>query len=584
MCKHRKNLISLLFLLAPAAQGADLMTPTIKPLSTTITPTLAVALPPKITGLPSGCVNQGGSITVQGDYFGAQSGKAVALGGHGLHLDLNVQSWSASTITATLPNDSRLEPGQWYYIGIEKAGHSQWLSNIDKNITICTTLTLAPIPVPSLMPALSVSQSPAPAASTSSEAVSGTPAAEATPPPDSAAVDSSARATPQSGGSLLQSQLPAPPQNLPPPPSKQDPNIEPGELVVVSSNITEAQALLAQARVLGLGVKRRTQFPALGFVVTVLRVPKETSVGDALGALRQSMPQVWTDANHRYQLMADDAKYQAAGLLGWKTSASCGAGVSIGMVDTAVDTSHAVFAGRHVTTESFLPSGVQPAKPAHGTAIGALLVGTGDVDGLLPAANLYVANVFRQRTSKDIDTTADALVQALDWLVARRVQVINLSLGGPRNLVVEAAVQRVLALGIPVIAAAGNGGPDAAPVYPAAQDGVIAVTAVDVKLNPYRRANHGDYIAFAAPGVDVPTAEPGGGTIYVSGTSYAAPFVTAALAVTPHKDGWAGAQKQLQARARDLGAPGKDPVFGWGLVRAPGCAKTVAGDDVRARR
>ena len=88
--------------------------------------------------------------------------------------------------------------------------------------------------------------------------------------------------------------------------------------------------------------------------------------------------------------------------------------------------------------------------------------------------------------------------------------VINLSLGGPRNLLVEAALQRTMQQGIVVVAAAGNGGADAMPVYPAAQPGVIAITAVDANLKPYPRANRGDYIAYAAPGVDVWVATPGG--------------------------------------------------------------------------
>jgi subtilisin family serine protease len=120
-----------------------------------------------------------------------------------------------------------------------------------------------------------------------------------------------------------------------------------------------------------------------------------------------------------------------------------------------------------------------------------------------------------------------------------------------------------------IVAAAGNGGPKAKPAYPAAHPKVLAVTAIDQRLAPYRHANHGTYIDFAAPGVRLWTAAHGGGELQ-SGTSFAAPFITSAVALEIA----AGAStdpetlRQLLRKAtQDLGAPGRDSVFGWGLVR-----------------
>lgn len=597
------RIAGLLFLgLSVSTQAADVSTLRVAPTTlqspTTLTAPITLTATPQVTGFqPSGCVGKGATVTVLGKNFGTQTGKAVALGGSGIHVDLAVSSWAASSIVATIPNDTRIQAGQWYYIGVEKTGHSGWLSNIDKNVTICTTTTLAPVsiapiptPTPTLTPRAPASPGGAGAPMPATTGASPPPAAPAAASAPEAPVHSeystadyggSSAPAPlprTSSGSLLQAQLPAPPQNVPPP-AKQDMTVEPGEVVVVSASLDEAQALAEQARALGLGIKRRTTLRGLGFVVTVLRVPKEASVGDAVGQLRQNLPQVWADANHRYELMAGESKSPAAELMGWNTTPGCGGGIAIGMLDSAVETDHPALRGRDITVRSFLASGMQAAPPAHGTATAALLVGQGEVNGLLPGAKLYVGSVFRQRSRKDIDTTADSIVQALDWLATERVGVINLSLGGPRNLIVEAAIQRVLAMGVAVVAAAGNGGPDAVPVYPAAQEGVIAVTAVDMELKPYRRANRGDYIGFAAPGVDVPTAAPGGGLVFVSGTSYAAPFVTATFAVNRPKQGklnWDGVHRRMRDSARDLGAPGKDAVFGWGLARAPGCAKPIA--------
>jgi hypothetical protein len=378
------------------------------------------------------------------------------------------------------------------------------------------------------------------------------------------------QAMPGGGTSLLAAGLPPPPQNLPPAPPKESKAIEPAELVVVSSNIGEAQQLAVAAQALGLSIKRRSNLGGLGFVVTVFRVPKDVGVGNALIRLRQSMPNAWADANHRFNLMGDDSHTFGTRLIGWRNNTSCGAGFRVGLIDTPLDTDHPQLRGRSIQSRSFLPGGINPAANDHGTAVASLLIGR--ESGLLPGAQLYAANVFRGQ-DKASDTTAEWVVQALNWMVESQVAIINLSLGGPRNLLVEAAVQRLQERGVAVVAAAGNGGVDAPPVFPAAQSGVVAVTAVDANLMPYRNASRGDYIAFAAPGVDVWCATPGGNGAFLSGTSYATPYVTAALVSsrTNAKTPWSTVVHQLEGKARDLGDKGRDPTFGWGLVQTAGC-------------
>jgi subtilisin family serine protease len=163
------------------------------------------------------------------------------------------------------------------------------------------------------------------------------------------------------------------------------------------------------------------------------------------------------------------------------------------------------------------------------------------------------------------------IVRAIDLLMKRKPHVINLSLAGPPNAVVERALQQAVALGVPVVAAAGNSGSGARPLYPAAYDAAVAVTAVTSSLKIYRRAPRGSHIDFAAPGVEIPVAAAGGRSERRSGTSFAAPFVAAALAVlrARNPDQPVNALVSgLAASARDLGEPGKDKVFGWGLVQA----------------
>lgn len=440
-------------------------------------------------------------------------------------------------------------------------------------------MRLAPPPNPNLVP-LQI----APLPPSSAQTPTPPPAPATTEPLGPASTEAPApiplmSAPPGSGGTLIGSPLPPPPA-VPQTAGalKEDVTIEPGEVAVMSASLQDAQQVQQRAQALGMAIKRRAVLGNLGLVISVLRVPRGVSVASALAQLRQAMPAAWFDANHRYSLEGGPAVIYGPKLVGWPAApAQCGGGAKIGMIDTPVDLGNPAFEGGHVMQRSFLPAGVTAAPADHGTAIASLLVGSGV--GLMPGGALRAAAVFRLRGEHGADTTAELVARALDWLVGQHVEVINLSFGGPRDQIVEAAILRVEQRGVAVVAAAGNGGADAPPVYPAAQPGVIGVTAVDSRLGAYAHANHGDYIAFAAPGVDVWTAAPGAAGKYESGTSYAVPFATAVLAAAKDAQpaaSWDAIEKALQAHAKDLGPPGKDPTFGWGLIQAPGgCANAA---------
>ena len=124
-----------------------------------------------------------------------------------------------------------------------------------------------------------------------------------------------------------------------------------------------------------------------------------------------------------------------------------------------------------------------------------------------------------------------------------------------------------------IVAAVGNDGAGAAPRYPAALPNVVAVTAVDARGRIYDKAVRGAHVDAAAPGVDI-YVDTGGAGHFVSGTSMAVPFVTARIAADPALYGApAGAIRQrLGASTVDLGQPGRDAIYGAGLVVAgPDC-------------
>ena len=349
---------------------------------------------------------------------------------------------------------------------------------------------------------------------------------------------------------------------------------EPDELLALDLDASD----LERARALGFTVRERRVLPFLGLVVTRLGLPPGLPLAAAQVRLRSATPGRTVAPEDSYAPQGDppgpaggcDAeRCWGQRAIGWRPAASCGAGGVVGLIDTGVDPSAAALDGRLLAARSFVPAGSGPAGRDHGTALASLLAG--GAEGLLPAAGLLVAEVFADAGGGRARAGALEVAEALDWLAGHRPAVVNASFAGPDNPVLAAAVARVLARGVPVVAAAGNDGPEAPPAYPAAYPGVLAATAVDRGLRPYRKANHGGYVAFAAPGVDVPAGASGR-----TGTSYAAAFVTAAAAETVLR-GLArdppSLERRLAATALDLGPPGRDPVFGWGLVRFPdGCA------------
>jgi subtilisin family serine protease len=132
-------------------------------------------------------------------------------------------------------------------------------------------------------------------------------------------------------------------------------------------------------------------------------------------------------------------------------------------------------------------------------------------------------------------------------------------------------VRAAIARGHVIVAAVGNDGPSAPPLYPASYPGVIGVTGVDAHNRVLPEAGRGAQVDFAAPGSDMIAAAPNGGYVPVRGTSFAAPIVAGLIARRIGPPSAASAtrgEEELARSARDLGARGPDHTFGAGLVGA----------------
>jgi hypothetical protein len=257
----------------------------------------------------------------------------------------------------------------------------------------------------------------------------------------------------------------------------------------------------------------------------------------------------------------------------WKDSLTkCTPNISIGVIDTDIDLKHPTFAGRRITQKTFLPEGRQGAPNWHGTGILALLAGRPDsgTPGLIPEAKFFVANSFFADENGEAITDTISLLRSLEWMAASGAKVVNMSFAGPDDVLVQGRIKTMRTEGFVFAAAAGNEGPAAAPNYPAAYPEVVAVTAVTKDLRIYPSANRGAYIDLAAPGVRIWTALPNGRQGYRTGTSFAAPFATAVLALQ---------RPVIMSEPEDelldklntipLGPGERNPIYGRGLVQAP---------------
>lgn len=244
--------------------------------------------------------------------------------------------------------------------------------------------------------------------------------------------------------------------------------------------------------------------------------------------------------------------------------------LKIGVIDSDVDLEHEAFKTSSIATKKFTGHNTKKSL-FHGTAVASIIVAEDDDSefrGLAPRAELFSAAVFEDfGDAGDVASTV-SLVKALDWMIANGVDVVNVSLAGPPNRLLEIALEKVAGSGITVLAAAGNGGPMARPKYPAAYPSVLAITAVDANGRAFRLANRGDYLDLAAPGVNVRHARSGGGYAVSSGTSFAVPFATTAAAVIKKQHPTADVFDYLVSEAVDLGDPGRDDVYGHGLLQS----------------
>ena len=355
-------------------------------------------------------------------------------------------------------------------------------------------------------------------------------------------------------------------------------NFVPDEVLVRFNTSVSEQAIVSFAQGQRLARLAVHRLPAINTVMYRFRITDQRQVPAVVGSVQGDARVAAVQPNFVYTLQdsgaasvptGDPMQYVVSKMhLPQAHDLATGERVLIAVVDSAIDSTHAeltgVVAGRFDTFKG------DPAPHKHGTAMASAIAAHGRLMGVAPAAHILAVRAFDDAPAGAHATTT-RILDGLQWVANSGARVVNMSFTGPEDSSVHDMVASIRRKGMVLVAAAGNEGPQARPAYPAAYPEVIAVTATDADDKLLNVANHGSYVAVAAPGVDIFVAAPGGGYEFTTGTSIATAHVSglAALLIARNPSLTPDAvQSVLMKTAKDLGAPGRDDEFGAGLVDA----------------
>ncbi len=252
--------------------------------------------------------------------------------------------------------------------------------------------------------------------------------------------------------------------------------------------------------------------------------------------------------------------------------------IKVAIIDTGIDL-------KHPDLKYNIKGGYNAINPlkspnddnGHGTHVAGIVAALNNTIGVVgvgPQVDLYAVKVLNAAGSGYLSD----IIEGLDWAIQNGMQVVNMSLGTSVDVPsFREAVQRVYQAGIIQVAAAGNTGGSV--VYPAAYPEVIAVSATDQNNQIASWSSRGPEVDLSAPGVSIYSTYKGSRYATLSGTSMAAPHVSGVAALVlsvPSKCDFdlngvcspAEVQQRLEQTALDLGTPGKDDLYGSGLVNA----------------
>lgn len=260
--------------------------------------------------------------------------------------------------------------------------------------------------------------------------------------------------------------------------------------------------------------------------------------------------------------------YRVKAPTAWKQGYT-GKGIKIAVLDTGIGPHQDIIVSGGV---SFV-GGDYHDRNGHGTSVAGIIGAKNNAFGTIgvaPNAQLYAVKVLPDRGSG----TITALIKGINWAIANKMDIINMSLTTPVNYPpLQDACERAYRAGILLVGIAGNFGADGGKDttrYPAKYPSVIAVGNITSSNTRYYTSSYGPSLEVVAPGKSIYSPYKNHSYTYMTGTSMAAPYVTGILALLKQKY---PTLTNIQLRAlldkntHDLGTKGRDSYYGYGLVQ-----------------
>lgn len=289
------------------------------------------------------------------------------------------------------------------------------------------------------------------------------------------------------------------------------------------------------ARMHGLRVDGDWPMPLLGVSCFIMTVADGRTAEEVAAEVSRDPGVAWSQPMHEYRTKGTPVAYNdplfpaepAARLwhLAEMHRIATGKGISVAVIDTRVDGHHPDLAGQIVANEDFV-TGHAGGPESHGTGVAGVIAAKANnaagIVGIAPEARIMALRACWQLPgAQGSACDSVSLAKALHFAIEHRVQVINLSLGGPPDLLLSKLIDIGIERGETFVAAYDPATPDGG--FPASHPGVIAVADTAMAMVPRG--------VYTAPGRDIPTTEPGGRWYLVDGSSYAAAHVSGLIAL-----------------------------------------------------
>jgi subtilisin family serine protease len=340
-------------------------------------------------------------------------------------------------------------------------------------------------------------------------------------------------------------------------------------------SVTDADEL---ARRHGLRRIASENFPLIGATIGLFRIAddrppdaarREFAADGSVRSVQPNFRYLLQDQKPAVPVEGDPAQYALAKLrLPQAHTLAHGANVTVAVIDSGVDARHPELANS--IADNFDALGSTEGPHVHGTGIAGVIVAHARLMGSAPQARIIAIRAFGGTTG-GAESNSYIILRSLNYAAEHGAQIVNMSFAGPKDAVIERAIAATAARGLVLVAAAGNAGAKSPPLYPAANPNVIAVSATDQQDKLFAASNRGNHIALAAPGVDIFLPAPDGKYQMTSGTSFSAAYVSGVAALLLERN-YAlkpeALRLTLAKTARDLGAPGRDDLFGDGEADA----------------